>query len=874
MEAEKQEAEDAMQDYQAASLEDDEDDEDEVSESDEDLDEEEEPKLKYQRLVADVTEILKTDCACCLVAHEKFLVLGTQAGIVYVLDLNANKVMEIKVHSDRINDMALDALGDYVATCSDDGTVVITNVFSREKRVQDYRKSVKAIAIPNSYKQKSNEIFCCGGMGKMLIMNQKSFWGFSYKDTVIHAGEGRIFAIAWRGNLIAWANEKGTKLWDHVTEERISYVARSKAAPPPEQYRCNLRWADDYTLVIGWGNSVSIGKIVRKGSGSGVSTRNLQIVAMFTTDFFICGIAPFGEYLVILAYSPEEEDGHSDPSRQERKALPELKVLTWKNEEISSDALPILGCENYEATDYRVDYLPGNSGAESLFYIVSPKDIVVARPRDLDDHITWLLEHEMYAEALQAAQNSPIGTLKKHKILGIGEQYLHHLMRRGDYKKAASMLPQLIEDNETLWENWVMAFLREKHLSDLGPYVPTSSPQLKQSIYEVILHNFLLNDHDEFLRTINSWPHRIYSIEAVIHAVNQQLKQHESKQLLTALSDLYVMNSQFSKALHVYLKLGRKDVFQLIKKLDLYHAVRDKVLELMVFDTEKAVELLVENLENMSVAGVMAQLSNRPDLEHAYLSAVFKKDPQAASKFHPQQVCLYADYNPEKLLPFLRSSNAYVLEEAFLICSKRNLFPEMVFLLQRMGNTNRALEIIIGDLKDVPQAIAFAEEQKDPMLWEELTKAALATPALLSDLLEHVGAHYEGLPTLVSRIPNEARVKELKRKFQNIFSDWELQLHVRAGCNKILQTDVVDLQDRLDILQRSALQVDSETRCALCEQSVMNGRPEDLQAFFCSHCYHTKCLVKHRRNACTVPICVLCSPSSQALSDSDSQYRH
>ena len=33
---------------------------------------------------------------------------------------------------------------------------------------------------------------------------------------------------------------------------------------------------------------------------------------------------------------------------------------------------------------------------ENLFYIVSPKDIVVAKQRDQDDHISWLLEHEMF----------------------------------------------------------------------------------------------------------------------------------------------------------------------------------------------------------------------------------------------------------------------------------------------------------------------------------------------------------------------------------------------------------------------------------------------------------------------------------------------
>ena len=54
----------------------------------------------------------------------------------------------------------------------------------------------------------------------------------------------------------------------------------------------------------------------------------------------------------------------------------------------------------------------------------------------------------------------------------------------------------------------------------------------------------------------------------------------------------------------------------------------------------------------MSVAGVMAQLESRTDLQHAYLSAVFKTDPQAAAKFHPQQVSLYAEYDPSKLLAF------------------------------------------------------------------------------------------------------------------------------------------------------------------------------------------------------------------------------
>ena len=51
---------------------------DEESSEYDDEDDDEEPKLKYQRLGAGVTEILKSDSASCLTAHEKFLVCARE----------------------------------------------------------------------------------------------------------------------------------------------------------------------------------------------------------------------------------------------------------------------------------------------------------------------------------------------------------------------------------------------------------------------------------------------------------------------------------------------------------------------------------------------------------------------------------------------------------------------------------------------------------------------------------------------------------------------------------------------------------------------------------------------------------------------------
>lgn len=51
-------------------------------------------------------------------------------------------------------------------------------------------------------------------------------------------------------------------------------------------------------------------------------------------------------------------------------------------------------------------------------YIVSPKDIVVARKRDQDDHVSWLLQNGMYEEALDEVDRFG-KQLKKHTFLVI-----------------------------------------------------------------------------------------------------------------------------------------------------------------------------------------------------------------------------------------------------------------------------------------------------------------------------------------------------------------------------------------------------------------------------------------------------------------------
>ena len=1089
--------------------EDGEDEESEYEDEDEDdeEEEEEEPKLKYQRLGASVTTILKKDSAKVLLASEKFLVLGTASGRLYVLDLNGNEILQFHPHQKPINDLSLDSSGDHVASCSNDGTVVITNLFTKDISKHTYSRSVKSVALPGQYGQ-SNMFASGGGEGKFMIHTKG--W-FSAKDHVIHGGEGPIHAIKWRGELLAWANDAGVKIYDVNTSERITHISRidpnSPPPPPAEQFRCNLCWSKPDTLVIGWADSVKIGVVKSRGpasshapgSGSrqfGPTTqsqnRYVQIVAMFNTEYMIAGIAPWGpNHLVIMAFLEDEEQhtkrvvkatengGAGDknklpsPSHQQQQQQsqptphmrkpgnsqrPELRIVTLANEEVSADALPIMGYEKYMASDYRLDYsfngvppvsmsapspsaaaatappstvpphllsppsalsspsslsvgigvpssltpvappvlAASNASLEYLFYILAPSDIVVAKPRDYDDHVAWLLQRQRYEEALHYAQTYE-HALKLHSPYLIGENFLKHLLEvERNYSKAAEYCRKLLGTSKSLWETYIYTFIQHDKLAYIADVIPITNPTLSEAIYELILQHYITDgmttmdscqdgspesmpSHGKLLHFLRTWPCTLYRMKVVIESIRVQLDAMERKAkevegtiegrrresereqsekhrrqvlehrhqlelqstpeakkafyqtslslttkigelnkklyppppmlptistllLLESLGELYMLNKQYSLAFDVYLRLQKKDeLFRILNGVGLNHQggngvppsqlLELKLLDerliptLMRIDLTKTIELLILHVERITPSNVMEQLRAMPDgkyeqnhnhtsssstssypshhhthrssqshlappsfaavsaggvgavvadadanihptprvFQYEYLHALFRRDHSLGVKFHDDQVLLYAEFQPKELMYFLKNSNGYLLERALESCEKYKLYSEMVFLLKRMGNTLEALKLLIDELHDVREAIAFVEENGgrldgthviedgsgigDQSLWEELITRSLNNPEFLSDLLEHVGSHYVDLSKLIKRIPNELEIPKLKHKLITILNDCALQQSVIKGCTNILKNDCKSLIERLYRRRKRAIKV-------------------------------------------------------------------
>ena len=50
-----------------------------------------------------------------------------------------------------------------------------------------------------------------------------------------------------------------------------------------------------------------------------------------------------------------------------------------------------------------------------------------------------------------------------------------------------------MQTNALAWERWAFSFAQARQLAALAPVLPTHEPQLKQSIYDMVLSSMLLN---------------------------------------------------------------------------------------------------------------------------------------------------------------------------------------------------------------------------------------------------------------------------------------------------------------------------------------------------------------------------------------------
>jgi len=212
-----------------------------------------------------------------------------------------------------------------------------------------------------------------------------------------------------------------------------------------------MHWQDDSTLLIGWADQIKVARIrarpraVTSSTSANIPPLLVEITAVFQLDCMVAGIVPHPSgqeplsltSFLVVAYTPPDtsfyNEATEDRAQQARKVAerPELRIISRAGEELAADVLGIGGFQSWGCNDYILAEIKPEGTAGGCYIVLSPRDIIIVKPRDRRDHIDWLVDRQRYEEALEELEklgDSQGGDINASEI---GQKYVEHLVAEG-----------------------------------------------------------------------------------------------------------------------------------------------------------------------------------------------------------------------------------------------------------------------------------------------------------------------------------------------------------------------------------------------------------------------------------------------------------
>ena len=159
----------------------DEEDEDDSDDSDEDEDEDEPPILTFSRLTHIPKSFFQRDSISSCLFSDRLFVFGTHSGLLHLTRPDFTTIRTFKCHSSSILSIATE--GDYFATGSIDGTVVIGSIEdAQDISGFDFKRPIHAVVLDKNYA--STKTFVSGGMAGDVVLTQRNWLG-NRTDTIL-----------------------------------------------------------------------------------------------------------------------------------------------------------------------------------------------------------------------------------------------------------------------------------------------------------------------------------------------------------------------------------------------------------------------------------------------------------------------------------------------------------------------------------------------------------------------------------------------------------------------------------------------------------------------------------------------------------------
>ncbi|KAI6191703.1 RING-type domain-containing protein [Aphelenchoides bicaudatus] len=480
-----------------------------------------------------------------------------------------------------------------------------------------------------------------------------------------------------------------------------------------------------------------------------------------------------------------------------------------------------------------------------------------AHPCSIDDRVSWFLENELFAEALQCALKDP-DALNETSVADIGRRLINDLIKKDQFPNAAAHLNEVCGRSKQEWEYYCEIFEKHGEILKLVPYIPTSSPQLEPECYEWILTAALYARPRLFKRLVLEYNPDIYRAASIIDKILKRIADENSKglkettmdtpdiaNLYQSLAHLLAYVRNFQKAIDIYLLLKDKAIFGVINRYNLFLLVKDRIVELMQIDEDLARSILIENADLIPVNQVIVQLSKHPKLQMLYLNKLHARGE--ANEYSDLMIRLFAEYERKMLLPFLKKCENYKIDQALDVCRRKNFVDEMVYLLGRSGNRVEALDVIMTKMDKIEAAIAFCTDHEDDIeLWNRLIDLCMNKPKHITKLLTTAGTYIDPL-IVIKKIPTDIEIPDLQKALLKVLRDYELQINLLRDSSKVGLDDLLCLFEQRVKSKLSSTFIDFTQKCYLCSELIVAEVPDsktqqEILFLSCGHILHRKCL--------------------------------
>lgn len=460
-------------------------------------------------------------------------------------------------------------------------------------------------------------------------------------------------------------------------------------------------------------------------------------------------------------------------------------------------------------------------------------------------------------DATSGPQQTPASRAEKRRI---GDLWLQQLIAAGNWEEAGRIAGKVL-GTSSRWEHWVLTFAQANKFDEITPYIPSTQlqPPLPTLVYEVVFGHYIQADPWRLKELLDTWDPEMFDVGSVISAIEGKLQSGEVTEdtveggvrgrdwrtLMEALAKLYLADGRSRDAVKCYIRAQDAEAaMRLIREGNLVETIAEDIpgllmlriskeqmrsapLEKLESASSEATQLLVDEALRGTIppSVVIQQLEQRgrsfQPLLYFYLRALWRGPPEAEQqtprrKFDPRveeghalvgdfadlAVHLFAEYDRDMLMEFLRASEVYNYEKAAGICEQRHYIPELVYILSKTGQTQKALWLIIGELGDVKQAIAFAKENGE--LWDDLLDYGMGKPRFIKGLLEEVGTAIDPVK-MVRRIPEGLEIEGLKEGIQKLVREYEIQHSISEGVARVLQGEVAAGMDTLRAGRKKAV---------------------------------------------------------------------